>query len=106
MPLLHLLPSAFISILFCQSLVFFLLLLLKFLVIFLLLRVKLFLLLLIFLVQLGISRVRWCRALVRRQVLGVRRITRTRYVARTRVPTFSIPSPRISAFRTMQRACL
>jgi hypothetical protein len=80
MALLHLLLSAFIRMLSFELLMVPLLPLLELLVIFVLLRVHLFLLFLIFLVQLRVSSI-WRRgALVRRQVLRVPRITRTRYI--------------------------
>ena len=106
MPLLHLLLSTFISMLSFELLMFLFLLLLQFLVIFVLLRVQLFLLFLIFLVQLRVSSI-WRRgALVRRQVLRMRRITRTRYIVSPRVPALRIATSSISACRIVNRACL
>ena len=106
MALLHLLLSAFIRMLSFELLMFLLLLLLEFLVIFLLLRVQLFLLFLIFLVQLRVSSI-WSRgALVRRQVLRMPRITRTRYIVSPCVPALRISTPSIPARRIVNRACL
>src|SRR5579872_3252232 len=71
MALLDLLPASLVGILFCKSLVFFVLLLLKFLPVFLLLRVHLFLLFLVFPLLFRVRCVwrRW--TLQRRKVIGV-----------------------------------
>src|SRR5438270_676036 len=71
MALLDLLPASLVGVLFCKSLVFFVLLLLKFLPVFLLLRIHLLLLLLVFLILLRVARVwrRW--TLQRRKVIGM-----------------------------------
>ena len=101
-PLLDLLPSAFIGMLSCELLVLFFLLLLKFLPLSVLLRMKLFLLLLVFSVLLRIPRI-W-----RRWTLGARNLVRVNRASATRgvVLRTCIPSTHILSTRIMNRASL
>src|SRR5438270_10153363 len=71
MALLDLLPASLVGVLFCKSLVFFVLLLLKFLPVFLLLRIHLLLLLLVFLILLRVAGVWRPWTLQRRKVIGM-----------------------------------
>ena len=97
MPLFHLLLPAFIRVLSCELLMFFLLPLLKVLPVLVLPREQLLLLFLIFLVLLGIPCIwrTWPRN--RRQLVRVHRTRSTRIVPRpcilsTRIPRACIPA--------------